>query len=478
LNYKQEDFVLEKKIFATLVNYTQQTEDIVQGLPKIEELIEARKPKNKSYLSLRPGIFLNSKIFENYDKRILNSIERNFQKNVIKCIYPSKKEIFRFAREEESKKSAKKKLDNDYKVHIIHSIFLKEEIVICNNKIYKIIPVPNFRFQFENETLNTIDDSILQKKEKNGAKAAILNSDYKFYEKDKSNWETWESFETKVKKQSNSKISSKEYQYEENINLYRYTNDSLRKWKCLSKEKDTIFINKNNDLIIEIDNNYIFLEHLNPISSYKLALTSKVIFQPGSFIDIGEPITEGIIDAHELLQIFFKYHSTYDGIQKGTKRSLIKFQLLLVNSIQSIYQSQGVNISSKHIEIIVKQMTNKVVITDSGDTPLLPMEFVRLSLINEICEALKLASNNINYKIPKYEPILLSATNSSLSKDGFLSAAGFQETKRVLTKAAIEGSSDWLRGLKECVIVGRLIPAGSAFLNYKNYLDNIYLFKN
>jgi DNA-directed RNA polymerase subunit beta' len=122
-------------------------------------------------------------------------------------------------------------------------------------------------------------------------------------------------------------------------------------------------------------------------------------------------------------------------------------------------------------------MTSKVVVTDSGDTPLLPTEFVRLSLINEICESLKIASNNVNYKIPKYEPILLSATNSSLSKDGFLSAAGFQETKRVLTKAAIEGSSDWLRGLKECVIIGRLIPAGSAFLNYKNYLDNIYLFK-
>jgi DNA-directed RNA polymerase subunit beta' len=72
----------------------------------------------------------------------------------------------------------------------------------------------------------------------------------------------------------------------------------------------------------------------------------------------------------------------------------------------------------------------------------------------------------------------MSTTNSSLNKDGFLSAAGFQETKRMLAKAAIEGSTDWLRGLKECIIIGRLIPAGSAFLNYKSYLDNIYLFKN
>jgi DNA-directed RNA polymerase subunit beta' len=123
-------------------------------------------------------------------------------------------------------------------------------------------------------------------------------------------------------------------------------------------------------------------------------------------------------------------------------------------------------------------MTSKVVIKESGDTPLLPGELIRLSLINEIYLALKNADSNICYKTPKYEPLLLSSTNSSLSKDGFLSAAGFQETKRVLTKAAIEGTSDWLRGLKECIITGRLIPAGSAFLNYKTYLDNIYLFKN
>ena len=121
---------------------------------------------------------------------------------------------------------------------------------------------------------------------------------------------------------------------------------------------------------------------------------------------------------------------------------------------------------------------SKVVIKESGDTPLLPGELIRLSLITEIYLALQESETNFRYKRPKYEPILISSTNASLGKDGFLSAAGFQETKRVLTKAAIEGTPDWLRGLKECIIVGRLIPAGSAFLNYKNYLDNIYLFKN
>ena len=152
--------------------------------------------------------------------------------------------------------------------------------------------------------------------------------------------------------------------------------------------------------------------------------------------------------------------------------------MLLINSIQAIYQSQQVSISSKHIEIIVRQMTAKVVIKESGDTPLLPGEILRLSQVNEIYDALKASNSSIIYKTPQYEPLLVSATSASLSKDGFLSAAGFQETKRVLTRAAIEGSSDWLRGLKECIIIGRLIPAGSAFLNYKSYLDYVYLFKS
>ena len=104
--------------------------------------------------------------------------------------------------------------------------------------------------------------------------------------------------------------------------------------------------------------------------------------------------------------------------------------------------------------------------------------FLSFCFILEICQTFLENERELSYKLPNFEPILRSATNSSLNKDGFLSAAGFQETKRVLTKAAVEGSCDWLRGLKECVIIGRLIPAGSAFLNYKHYLDNIYLFKN
>ena len=262
--------------------------------------------------------------------------------------------------------------------------------------------------------------------------------------------------------------------------LFHYKNGILKKWiEIKNKKQLSILKNVKNDIVVQTKGGtFLFLEYLNPIYEYKFPKASRILYKPGEFIDIGEPFTQGIIDVHELLDILFYYHAILDGTMKGGLRSLAKFQLILVNSIQAIYQSQGVNISSKHIEIIVKQMTSKVVIKESGDTPLLCGELLRLSLIQEIYKALHANKLITNSRIPKYEPILISATVSSLNKDGFLSSAGFQETKRVLTKAAIEGSSDWLRGLKECIIVGRLIPAGSTFLNYKNYLDSIYLFKD
>jgi DNA-directed RNA polymerase subunit beta' len=201
---------------------------------------------------------------------------------------------------------------------------------------------------------------------------------------------------------------------------------------------------------------------------------AKILIAKGEFIDLGEPITEGNIDSNHLLNILFEYHTELDGTITGTLRSLSKFQLILSNSIQSIYQSQGVNISSKHIEIIVRQMTSKVIIKSGGDTPFLPGELISTAWMVEIY--LTLRNNNV-FLLPMFEPKLLSATNSSLNKDGFLSAAGFQETRKILTKAAVEGSTDWLRGLKESIMSGRMIPAGSAFLNYKNYLDNIYFLK-
>ena len=129
-----------------------------------------------------------------------------------------------------------------------------------------------------------------------------------------------------------------------------------------------------------------------------------------------------------------------------------------MNEIQHTYLSQGVQIADKHIEVIVKQMTSKVRVGENGDTTLLPGEILNINRAEEITKSCLL----IGEEPPYYYPILLGITKASLNSDSFISAASFQETTRVLTEAAIEGKKDWLHGLKENVIIGRLIPAGTA----------------
>jgi DNA-directed RNA polymerase subunit beta' len=131
--------------------------------------------------------------------------------------------------------------------------------------------------------------------------------------------------------------------------------------------------------------------------------------------------------------------------------------------VQNVYRSQGVEISDKHIEIVVRQMTSKVRVDDGGDTILLPGELVELREIQQINATMAITGG----APAKYTPVLLGITKASLNTDSFISAASFQETTRVLTEAAIEGKSDWLRGLKENVIIGRLIPAGTGFTTYE-----------
>ena len=139
-----------------------------------------------------------------------------------------------------------------------------------------------------------------------------------------------------------------------------------------------------------------------------------------------------------------------------------------------MYQSQNVDISDKHIEVIVRQMTSKVRVEDGGDTTLLPGELVELQQIENINEAMLLTKG-----LPaSYYPVLLGITKSSLNTDSFISAASFQETTRVLTEAAIEGKADWLRGLKENVIIGRLIPAGTGFNSYTENVKTIHFDKS
>ncbi len=441
LNYRQGDFILEKKALASLVSSSQQTEDIVQGLPKVERLVEAQRPRAKAILAQRPGIF------------------------------------------EKSKK-----------------IYLKKE----KRTVLRL----TFQVPFEG--------------------SALVKSNF---------------FKQKYG----------------SINLPHF------------EEYD-----------------------IDPYDAF--------YFEQGNFVEVGQPLSGGEIDPHDLLHVLYRYHCHKDGLILGTTRSVHKFRLILSNSLSALYFSQGVNISCKHIEIIARQLTvraavlelentdfelicqkvssdvfglalekynlfekeakneqtkrkkyfkavkksenkkikahnkgkkradikvycHKMKLTDENKDELLEVkaeiernaakvfykeinlpilwrglaaeanersrkikskrfyhgELFRLSYLQEIHFAL-LEKNKLfektSWQMPSYEPRFLSATNSSLKEEGFLAPAGFQETKKVLTDAAIYGKIDWLKGLKENIIVGRLIPAGTSFLDTSGQLDSGHYYKS
>ena len=202
------------------------------------------------------------------------------------------------------------------------------------------------------------------------------------------------------------------------------------------------------------------------ISDYPLSPGQNSLVSDGQKVITGEPLTDGLSNPHEILEVFFNLTRETEGIYESALVGLQKAQEFLVNEVQSVYQSQGVEISDKHIEVIVRQMTNKVRVEDGGDTTMLPGELVELRQIEQVNEAMAITGG----APAQYTPVLLGITKASLNTDSFISAASFQETTRVLTEAAIEGKSDWLRGLKENVIIGRLIPAGTGYNAYEEPL--------
>jgi len=203
------------------------------------------------------------------------------------------------------------------------------------------------------------------------------------------------------------------------------------------------------------------------ITDYPLGHGQNVIVADGQNVNVGEPLTDGPQNPHEILETFFNYYREHESVYEACLRSFEACQMFLVNQVQAVYQSQGIDISDKHIEVIVRQMTAKVRIDDGGDTTMLPGELIELRQVEQVNEAMSITGG----ATAQYTPMLLGITKASLNTDSFISAASFQETTRVLTEAAIEGKSDWLRGLKENVIIGRLIPAGTGFNAYEDALS-------
>ncbi|MGI5891180.1 MAG: DNA-directed RNA polymerase subunit beta' [Bacillota bacterium] len=186
------------------------------------------------------------------------------------------------------------------------------------------------------------------------------------------------------------------------------------------------------------------------LAEYHVSYGSTLKVHDGQKVEAGDELTEGSINPHDLLNV------------KGIRG----VQMYLLREVQRVYRLQGVDINDKHIEVIVRQMLKKVKVEDAGNTRLLPGSLVdvfEFDQVNEdaIAEGKEPATG---------KPVLLGITKASLATDSFLSAASFQETTRVLTDAAIKGKIDPLLGLKENVIIGKLIPAGTGLSRYNNVI--------
>ncbi|HEU5236048.1 MAG TPA: hypothetical protein VFU37_02835, partial [Pyrinomonadaceae bacterium] len=181
---------------------------------------------------------------------------------------------------------------------------------------------------------------------------------------------------------------------------------------------------------------------------YDIPRGTHINVQEGDRVRAGEALQDGPLNPHDILRVL----------------GMNRLQEYLTNEIQEVYRLQGVNINDKHIEVIVRQMLRWVKIKEVGDTEFLLEEQVDRFRFQDENERVR----GTKGEVAQAEPLLLGITKASLSTDSFISAASFQETTRVLTEAAISGRIDYLRGLKENVIMGRLIPAGTGMEYYRN----------
>lgn len=181
---------------------------------------------------------------------------------------------------------------------------------------------------------------------------------------------------------------------------------------------------------------------------YAIPYGSRIRVKQGQIVEAGDPLTQGSINPHDIVRV-----QGIGGVQE-----------YIVKEVQRVYRMQGVDVNDKHIEVIVRQMLSKVKVEDPGDTDLLPGGYEDVLTFNKCNE--EAIANGLRPAVAKRT--LLGITKASLATESFLSAASFQETTRVLTEAAIKGKEDHLIGLKENVILGKLIPAGTGMKRYKN----------
>jgi len=232
--------------------------------------------------------------------------------------------------------------------------------------------------------------------------------------------------------------------------------DIPEEWTLLVKDEDQVEVN---DVLANLGEATITSQHPGRVrledrkvfvsyeqkeeEEYDIPSTSRLIVRDGDKVEAGQPLTEGSLNPHTILRI------------NGREAC----EVYLLTEIQQVYRAQGQNINDKHFEVVIRKMVGKVQITRPGDSPYLPMDLIDRLEVRQLNDRLAKEGK----QVAKYTEVLLGVTKASLSTESFLSAASFQHTIKVLAGAAIASTEDPLFGLKENVIIGKLIPAGTGF---------------
>jgi DNA-directed RNA polymerase subunit beta' len=251
---------------------------------------------------------------------------------------------------------------------------------------------------------------------------------------------------SRVLKVISSEMRQDEYDVPGNWAVLVEDGDEIAAKTKIAKRGDQAVLAENGGKIQREENKIIVRWEFTQEEEYEIESAARLRVGDGEKVNVGQQLTEGSLNPNRILRVL--------GRQAA--------QLYLLEEVQKVYRSQGVPINDKHIEVIVRQMTNKVRIVTSGDGDFLPgelLDYQKFKLMNEklMAEGKRPASGR---------PILLGITKAALNTESFLSASSFQHTINVLAQAAIEGKRDELFGLKENVILGKLIPAGTGYLHY------------
>ncbi|MCL2704568.1 MAG: DNA-directed RNA polymerase subunit beta', partial [Defluviitaleaceae bacterium] len=224
------------------------------------------------------------------------------------------------------------------------------------------------------------------------------------------------------------------------------------------RPKKTAYVTENAGTVtiqdVKRTRNVIVTTETGEVTTFAIPYGVRILVNEGDYVSRGQALTEGYMSPADITKI-----NGLDAVYE-----------YIIREVQRVYRIQSIEINDKHIEVIARQMTRKVRIEDAGDTPLLLGSLVDVNEYEAENEAIRqrIENGEMTLRYAIISPVLLGITKASLLTDSFLSAASFQETTKVLTEAAIRGKIDHLLGLKENVIIGKLIPAGTGMGRYRS----------